>query len=137
MKPEKYAEIFKALVPPVREWHMRNYHATFALQGSKLIAIGINKAKTHPLNLRNRKKNSSGIDFSYSKFSCSELVCLNSVRRKTTIPFSKLTLINFRIDREGNLAMAKPCKSCESLLRFLEIRKLYYTNNEGEFDFFS
>ncbi len=134
MKPQKYVEIFKALVPPKEEWLMRNFHATFAIWGNKLIAIGINKNKTHPLNLKNRKKNSSGMDYSDSKFSCSELVCLNMVRRKTDIAFNKITLLNFRQNREGKLAMAKCCKGCESLVSFLGVRKVYYTNDSGEFE---
>lgn len=131
MKLERYTEIFEALLPPIGEWSMRNFHATFAVKGSKLIAIGINKNKTHSLNLRNRKKNQSGIDYSSKKLICSELHCLNKVKRLTNFDFRRIELINFRKDREGNYSLSKPCESCCALIRFCGVRRVYYTTKEG------
>lgn len=36
-----------------------------------------------------------------------------------------------RCHKDGTLAMARPCSSCEKLIRSLGIKKVYYTVNDG------
>jgi hypothetical protein len=122
---EKFIDLAKAMMPENHE--MRCYHVSFATYKGKIISIGVNNKKTNPLNLRNRKKNSCGKDYSGDKATCSELVCLKKVKNKTNIDFSKIRLVNVRIDRNGNTRSAKPCESCEKLLDFLGVSDIVYT----------
>jgi len=128
---QRFLEIFIGLVPPVNEWPLRTFHISMAVKGNQFITYGTNLARTHPINLRNGKRNSSGIDFSGTKMSCSELVCLMRVKRKSNIPFEKITLINFRVDRNLEMCNSKPCGSCSSLLKFLRLRKCLYSTPNG------
>jgi tRNA(Arg) A34 adenosine deaminase TadA len=36
-----------------------------------------------------------------------------------------------RVNRAGELKLSKPCKTCEETLRFLGIREVYYSTDEG------
>lgn len=48
--------------------------------------------------------------------------------------FSNITVISLRINRRGNLAMAKPCKVCEHKLKVYGVRRVYYSNREGKIE---
>jgi len=74
------------------------------------------------------------MDYSEGSSTCSEWVCLNKIKKTTNIDYNKLILVNVRIDREGSVRNSRPCKSCESLLKALQPKKVYYTNDNGEFE---
>jgi len=44
------------------------------------------------------------------------------------------TLYVARLTIQGTLAIAKPCQSCEVLLRTMLIKRAYYTNRRGSID---
>jgi hypothetical protein len=112
----------------------RCHHVSFILQKNKLVAIGINQCKTHPINLLNRKISKvTGLDYSDQKHICSEFNAILKLKRKTNIDTKKCTLINIRYDNNGKLALAKPCQSCQSLLRFFSFKKVIWTGNDGKY----
>lgn len=41
------------------------------------------------------------------------------------------SVIVVRITRSGNLGLAKPCPTCERLLREKGVKRIYYTNKNG------
>lgn len=129
----RYLDIFYGIVPPVEEWEMRTQNCSIAINKNRIVAIGFNQKKTNPINLLNRKINSSGRDYSNAGFTCAEYSCLNRVRRKTNVPFENITLLNIRITRDFKLAMASPCFSCRALCSFLAVTKIYFTNDRGDF----
>jgi len=126
-------DIFRGLVPPVENWEMRTFHATFAVYKNRIVCIGLNQKKSNPANLKNRKINQRGEDYSHNGSTCSEFSCLNTLRNTTNIPMSKIKLINFRIDRKGALGFSAPCHACQNLCRFLKVETLFYSNPDGSF----
>ena len=50
----------------------------------------------------------------------------------TNLSYNKLSFVNLRLDRNGNLSNAKPCESCQSLLDFIQPHVLYYSDEEGK-----
>lgn len=42
-----------------------------------------------------------------------------------------MTMFVARTTRTGRVAMAKPCTHCQELLRLLQLRRIYYTTQEG------
>lgn len=50
---------------------------------------------------------------------------------KKRIDLSGATLYIYRKDKEGHLAMARPCPRCMSLIKKLGIRRLQYTTADG------
>jgi len=107
-------------------------HFSFILYKNKLIATGINNTKTHPFNLINRKISKvTGEDYSDQKHTCSELNAILKLKRLTNIDTKKCTLINIRYDRNDNIALAKPCQSCQNLLRYHEFKQIIWSTNNG------
>ena len=121
-------------MPDVENLTMRNWHVTFVVHKNKVIATGTNRATTHPTNLKNRKRNSCGIDYSATKFTCSEQVAINRAKRTTNVPFSKVKLVNVRINRKNEVCLSRPCESCCSLLNFFGVSDVFFSNDSGEFE---
>jgi deoxycytidylate deaminase len=129
---KRLEEIAESLI----DWDdtVRCRHFSFILKQRKILAIGTNQRKTHPLNLKNRKISSiTGEDFSEQKHICSEFHAINKLKRLTNANTKKCTLVNMRYDRNRRLAFAKPCMSCVSLLAYHEFKKVLWTDNDGNY----
>jgi hypothetical protein len=110
----------------------RCYHFSFILFKRRVLAIGANIQKTHPVNLKNRKVSiRTGDDYSEFKHICSELNAINKLKKLTNINTKKCTLINIRYDRNMKIALAKPCMSCQSLLSVFTFKRVFWSNDEG------
>ena len=112
-------------------------HFSFILNKKKIISIGMNLQKTHPTHLKNRKVSvRTGEDFSDQKHTCSEFTAIIKLKRLTNIDTKKCTLVNMRYDRNKKLALAKPCMSCFSLLRYHKFKEVLYTDDNGNYQIF-
>lgn len=47
------------------------------------------------------------------------------------INWNNVEVYTYRELKNGSIALAKPCKSCMSLIKDLGIRKIHYTTNDG------
>lgn len=112
----------------------RNLHLSFITYKNRIICIGQNSKKTHPINLRNPKISIDGSDISSFRGSCSEYSAINKLKNLTNIKISKCSLINIRINRLNEIRISRPCNSCMGLLAHYAFRDVYYSNNEGEFE---
>ena len=101
-------------------------HFSFILYKNRLISTGLNVNKTHPMNLR-----ITGEDYSDQKQTCSELNAILKLKRLTNIDTRKCTLVNLRYDRNDKIALAKPCSSCQSLLRYHNFKQVIWSTNNG------
>ena len=112
----------------------RNLHLSFIVYKGRIISIGQNSKKTHPINLKNKKINKDGVDVTTSKGSCSELSAVQKLKNLTNIPVGKCQLINIRVNRQNEIRNSKPCSSCDSLLRFFRFSSVWFSNEKGEFE---
>jgi deoxycytidylate deaminase len=126
---EKYIEISKALMS--EGFETKTFHTTFIVRKKRLQKIGVNDNKTHPANLKYKYASKDGIDIRSFVGIHSELSAILKYGKEDC---SDCTFINIRIDKKGNIAMAKPCRGCQDLLNQVGYHKLYYTNTEGEFE---
>lgn len=109
-------------------------HFSFVLNKKRIVAIGTNLQKTHPVHLRNRKVSvRTGEDFSEQKHTCSEFNAIIKLKRLTNIDTKRCTLVNIRYDRNKNIALASPCMSCRSLLSYFQFKTVLFTDNEGQY----
>jgi hypothetical protein len=114
---------------------LRCRHFSFVIYKNRIITIGLNKRKTHPTNLRNRKISYiTGEDYSQYKTICSEFNAIIKLKKKTNIETKRCTLVNLRYDKKGNLAIAKPCMSCMNLLKNFEFKRVIWSNNDGNYE---
>lgn len=100
-----------------------NKHITFLIKGKRVVSLGTNNSfKTHP------KGKELGY---YANGIHSELHAYIKLRDKSLIPH--LTVVNVRLSKTGKINLSKPCKCCEPFLKGLGFKRLYYTNEQGNF----
>lgn len=104
---------------------LRCQHFSFIFYKNTLVSVGKNSPKTTPINILNQPLNRSHII--HYKGSCAEWNSINKLKNLTNIPFNKCILINTRINRNGEIAYAKPCLWCRNLLIFIDLKSVYYT----------
>ena len=94
-------------------------HISLIIYKRKIIAVGQNIFKTHPDTLRLGYRTAD---------MHSELDAYRKVPRQ--FKNKKLTLINVRMNADGELRMSRPCIVCSGWC--VEVfDKIYYTDNEG------
>lgn len=96
---------------------------------NKIIGMGFNSKKTHPLQKV----------YNVERFSCdntphcmhAEVHALAGLIHNKAINWKKVSIYNYRETKDGCLAMSKPCPSCMKLIKDLGIKDIYYTSNDG------
>lgn len=97
-----------------------------AVYKHKIISSGTNSAKTNPTQ---KKYNKYRYSEDTAHYLHAETECLLPLLRRTDIDFSRVSLYIYREFKHGGLAIARPCPSCEKLIKTLGIKKCYYTGN--------
>lgn len=131
MNFQKYIDLAYALYDP--NFELRSQHVSIIIYKNKIVSIAKNNKKTSPKNVLNPKYSRSGENISNIKGCCSEFRALNQLKNKTQIPYNKITLINIRINRNMELCNSLLCDSCQSLIAFLGVKNVYYTDKQGTF----
>lgn len=101
-----------------------------AIYKNKVISIGYNSIKTHPLQKKYNK---------YRKFSDggnvinhtlhAEVHCLNQIM-DSEINMGKVSLFIFRISSNiCSVGMCRPCQACMRLIKNMGIKNIYYTTD--------
>jgi deoxycytidylate deaminase len=121
MKFERLVQIARSLII-YDGVDLRCRHFAFILNKNKIISIGKNSKKSHPINQKYGYFDGSGLHAE---------AC--AVIKSGKVDHTKNTLVTFRIDRNDNLAMGKPCKHCQKLLKDVDFKEIYYTNEQGNF----
>jgi len=99
-------------------------HVTFIVKRNTIICYGVNKKyKTAPL----AKK--FGHRFSAIH---SELAAIKSFPYPI-VQLPSFKIINVRIKKNGDVGLSKPCRHCQTMLWFFNIRQIYYSTNNGGF----
>ena len=118
---KKIEEIGFALVPANRK-DSQFFHVAAIFQRNKILSIGQNSFKTHPIAKEYGHKGN----------------CLHaessSIIRHGLEDCSGLSIAVLRIGRKNNLTTSKPCVACETLIKSVGIRKVYYTNKIGDWE---
>lgn len=130
MNYKKIVEITYALAGKCTH-DKRCKHFSFILRNKRIISIGINSPKTHPLNLKYNYINKQ-------KHKISDVVGTHSELRaviKLGLTNCKgYTIINTRINRNQKLDYSYPCNGCMEMLIQLGFNKVIYTNKDGNFE---
>lgn len=81
--------------------HQRDFrHVSIILQKGTILAIGINRRRTHPIAHK--------LKYNFNE-PHSELDALRQVRKDMR---HNLTLVNFRFNRRGDMKKSNPCSKC-------------------------
>lgn len=117
----RFEDISHALVEQVHGREHPFRHFAFLFNKNKIISIGWNKFKQHPASLKHGYRKDAGIHAE-----------LDSVLAAKLDDYSRIDMAVLRIGRRGNLTMSKPCVYCENLIDHLGIRRVWFTNETGE-----
>ena len=106
-----------------------SFHVSFILKGAKPIVIGTNSyTKRNMVSLRYKATKHDG---AYVAGVHSEMDSLGKIKYQDQ---ENLTLVNIRIDNNGNLANSCPCPNCAYVLgRTPSIKKIFYSTSAGDF----
>lgn len=99
-----------------------------AVYKHKIISSGCNSMKTNPTQ---KRLNVHRFDADTPATLHAELSCLLPIINRRDIDFSDVSLYIYREFKSGDLALARPCASCEALIRSLGIRNIYYTGSQS------
>jgi deoxycytidylate deaminase len=108
-------------------------HFSFILNKKKILAIGTNRQKTHPLNLKYKFVNRKNIPINDLVGIHSEL---SALIRLGTEDVSGLILVNTRVNRNNCIDLSRPCSGCQSFLKTLDFKRVFYSTKDGNFEQF-
>jgi cytidine deaminase len=126
----KYISLARSLMPPLDEQDARTFHVTFITRRGKIQKIGVNSMKTHPKNLRYNYFGKYGEDIREFVGVHSEMSAILKYGKEECYD---CTFINVRIDRNGKVCMSMPCRGCQSILKQVGYKNIWYTDAYGNF----
>lgn len=98
------------------------------VKGHRIISSGCNsKSKCHPIQAK-LDTEKYGVECA-GKCHAEIAALLPLIRDK--VDLSNASLYVYRQHKDGTLAMAKPCSSCQKMIRQMKIRKCFYTIENG------
>lgn len=110
---------------------LRCRHFSFIMNKNKILSIGLNSLKTHPLNLKYNYVNKNNQNISEIVGTHSELSAVIKLGEEDC---SGLTLVNTRINRNNMLDFSAPCSGCCDMINQLNFKNVYFSNAQGKFD---
>lgn len=130
MNFDKIIEVSYALINK-HNADLRCRHFSFIMDKNKIISIGLNSLKTHPKNLKYNYVNKLNQNISDIVGTHSELSAVIKLGEEDC---SGLTLVNTRINRNNELDFSAPCSGCLDMIKQLNFKNVYFSNNSGTFD---
>lgn len=126
----KLEEISRAL-EPIHRGLQRCFHTTFMIRKGKIVSIGWNSVKSHPINLKYNYTNRQGKNIGGQVGTHSEI---SSALRYGQEDCSDITFINLRIDMNSKLNSACPCSGCSHFLSQVGFKCIMASNKDGQFE---
>ena len=99
-------------------------HFAFIINKNKILSIGKNAQKTHPI----LKNNKYGYGW-WSKLHAET----SAVVRSKIFDHSNNKLLTFRLDKHDNINMGKPCSNCTRLIKDVNFKEVVYSDWWGKF----
>lgn len=108
--------------------NQRSNHVALVTRKNRLIAVGVNTDKTHPIakNLKRARQ---------AETQCAELNAALKIglsHRDGVYDFSDMVMTVVRVGKDGKLMMSKPCIGCQKMLAQCGFKRVMYSNSVGE-----
>lgn len=129
MKHDKYFDILRKVAETV-EPVARQRLAACLVYKNQIVAMGINKKKTHPFQ-QQYSKNEDAI-YLHAENDC----IVNALRTLSSVDLKKCSLYIMRIKKRDEKAkkyisgLAKPCCGCQRAIAQFDIKNVYYSLDE-------
>jgi hypothetical protein len=103
----------------------KSHHVTYVCRRNRILCYGVNKEfRTHPL--------ASRYGYYGSKIH-SELSAIVKFPKPPSY-LSRCSLWNIRLNKAGEVVLARPCKRCIKLLDAFGVGEVFYTSQSGDFE---
>lgn len=127
---QRLIEISKALKP--QKANGQRFHTCFAIRRGKISAIGWNDySKGHP-------EKRFGKYLAHKNYGTDYKPCLHAetkmLLRLGEEDLSDYEVVNVRISNYGEPIMSRFCPNCLNVISQLNPKRMFYTNNNGEFE---
>lgn len=97
----------------------------------KVLSVGWNSNKTSPVQKELNRLRSFDVEASNAYNTLhAEVACLLKVK-DLDIDWGKASIFVYRIKKDGNSGLAKPCPGCGAYIKSLGIRNIFYSTNNG------
>ena len=100
-------------------------HGAVLTRGGSIINVACNKSNFCSFGTRFRKSGEGTATLH------AELACILNLDRSVT---SGASIYVVRVDKNDEFKMSRPCSMCEDALRHVGIRKVNYTNVDGDLE---
>lgn len=128
---EKAKGIAYQLFPEAYQESKKSYHFAFLFRKNKLLAIGQNQPNVESYTaFKFAKRFGTETKFNYKH---AEISCISRLWGRQIIN-SDMKMVVLRVNSWGTLQNSKPCKNCQIILDALDVRKVYYSNKDGEIE---
>lgn len=127
---QKAIEVSYAFAGKKSLWQ-RCRHFSYIFDRNRLISMGVNSYKTHPLNLKYNYINKKKENIGYLVGTHSEMSAVIKLGLKDC---SGLTLVNIRINRKNELDYSFPCSGCRDMISKMGFKNVFYTTKNKKFD---
>lgn len=108
----------------------REHVGCIAVYQGKIIGVGYNSEKTHPIQYYyNKYRNNNRNEYFVPKLHA-EINCINSIRH-LDINFQKIKLYIYRVLNDKPYGISRPCPSCMAAIKDFGIKNIYYTTDDG------
>lgn len=102
-----------------------------AIYKKQVIGVGYNTNKTHPIQMKYNKYRDLEWNGIQPKAKLhAELMCLLNIK-DLNIDFAKVKIFIYREDKNGRLALSRPCEACMRAIKDLGIKEINYTIYQG------
>jgi deoxycytidylate deaminase len=109
--------------------HPKHKLGCVVVKGHKIISSGYNSiSKCHKVQAQLDMER-FGVDYCPGKIHAEIDTLLPLIKRR--VDLSKATIYVYRQHKNGDLAMARPCTSCQKVIRQCGITKVFYTTDAG------
>lgn len=126
----KLEEITRALEPAHRGVQ-RCFHTCFMIRKGKIVSVGWNSIKSHPINLKYNYTNRQGKNIGSSVGTHAECSALLKYGQEDC---SDITFVNLRIDMNSKLNSARPCSGCAHFISQVGFKGVFASNKDGQFE---
>ena len=97
----------------------------------KVISVGWNSTKTSPLQRQLNRYRGYNINTSTAHDTLhAEVACLAKAR-DLDIDWGRASLFICRIKKDGSRGLSRPCVGCQTLIKSMGIKNIYYTTSDN------
>lgn len=120
----KTLKLAQAICPANNNNGLPTSHVAFLIKRNKIIKIGWNKNRTHPV-IKKHPYHEGRVGIH------AELDCLLKYDKQDLSDYEMIVL---RVDKKSKLNNSKPCSGCASLIRQFNLKNVYYSNSHGKIE---